>query len=430
MIRRILLGLAGLIVVVVAGLAIYLAVAPPELLRVADGYAAKIVCPNVFIANRDANEVLAVDVQAPGNPVLKLIGVALDKTAGTVTARMLGFVAPQTAVARGGLGCTLMPDGRAAAVAAAPAPTPVSGAPWQEALDAKVAAVLADAGLAGPGVRAIVVVKAGQIVGESYASGFDATTPLLGWSMTKTVNAMLLGRAILDGKLGLDDTGLFSEWTDGRKDIRVRDLTAMASGLSFNEDYGDVSDVNRMLFLTPDMARFAASQPLVGKPGAVFNYSSGTGTMLARLWMDRVGTPDYPRTALFGPLGIASAVIEPDEAGTLVGSSYMYATARDWARLGQFLVQDGVWNGQRLLPEGFIKLMQTSNGLPGGYSQMQTWLEPDAGLPADSFWMEGHDGQTVTVIPSAQLVVVRMGLTPSDLGYSAVPLVKAILAAG
>src|SRR5690349_13167236 len=196
MIRRILLGLAGLIVVVVAGLAIYLAVAPPELLRVADGYAAKIVCSNVFVANRDANEVLAVDVQAPGNPVLKLIGVALDKTAGTVTARMLGFVAPQTAVARAGLGCTLMPDGRAAAVAAAPAPTPVSGTPWQEALDAKVAAVLADAGLAGPGVRAIVVVKAGQIAGESYASGFDATTPLLGWSMTKTVNVMLLGRAI------------------------------------------------------------------------------------------------------------------------------------------------------------------------------------------------------------------------------------------
>jgi CubicO group peptidase (beta-lactamase class C family) len=432
MIRRILLGLAGLIVVVVAGLAIYLAVAPPELLRVADGYAAKIVCSNVFVANRDANEVLAVDVQAPGNPVLKLIGVALDKTAGTVTARMLGFVAPQTAVARAGLGCTLMPDGRAAAVAAAPAPRPVSGTPWQEAPDAKVAAVLADAGLAGPGVRAIVVVKAGQIVGESYASGFDATTPLLGWSMTKTVNAMLLGRAILDGKLGLDDTGLFPEWTDGRKDIRLRDLTAMASGLGFNEDYGDVSDVNRMLFLSPDMAGFAASQPLAGKPGSVFNYSSGTGIMLARLWMDRVvaGAPDYPKIALFEPLGIASAVIEADEAGTLVGSSYMYATARDWARLGQFLAQDGVWNGQRLLPEGFVKLMQTSNGLPGGYSQMQTWLEPDAGLPADSFWMEGHDGQSVTVIPSAQLVVVRMGLTPSDLGYSAVPLVKAVLAGG
>jgi CubicO group peptidase (beta-lactamase class C family) len=277
----------------------------------------------------------------------------------------------------------------------------------------------------------VVVVKAGRIVGEAYADGFDAETPLLGWSMTKTVNARLLGRAMLDGKLGLDDAGLFPDWTDGRKDIRLRDLTAMASGLAFNEDYGDVSDVNRMLFLTPDMAKFAASQSLTAKPGTVFNYSSGTGTMLARLWMDRVGADalTYPQTKLFAPLGIDSAVIEPDEAGTLVGSSYMYANARDWARLGQFLLQDGVWNGQRLLPEGFVKLMQTSNGLPGGYSQMQTWLEPDYGLPPDSFWLEGHDGQFVAVVPSAQLVVVRMGLTPSDLGYSPAALVKALLAA-
>jgi CubicO group peptidase (beta-lactamase class C family) len=205
----------------------------------------------------------------------------------------------------------------------------------------------------------------------------------------------------------------------------------MASGLTFNEDYGDVSDVNRMLFLEPDMARFGASQPLATKPGTAFNYSSGTGTMLARIWMDRVGADAaaYPRTALFGPLGIDSAVLEPDEAGTFVGSSYMYATARDWARLGQFVLQDGVWNGQRLLPEGFVKLMQTSNGLPGGYSQMQTWLEPDYGLPPDSFWFEGHDGQFVAVVPSAQLVVVRMGLTPSDLNYSPAALVKAVLAA-
>jgi CubicO group peptidase (beta-lactamase class C family) len=440
MIRRILLGLVALVVVVVAGLAVYLAIAPPELLRVADGYAAKIVCSNVFIANRDPNEVLAVDVQAPGNPVLKLIGVNVDMTAQTVRAAMLGFVAPQIAVRWPGYGCTPVPDGNVAGLAkltpAAPADIANPDAPWPEGdavapTDEAIAKALADPKLAGPGMRAVVVVKAGRIVGEAYADGFDAETPLLGWSMTKTVNAMLLGRAMLDGKLGLDDAGLFPDWTDGRKDIRLRDLTAMASGLAFNEDYGDVSDVNRMLFLTPDMAKFAASQSLTAKPGTVFNYSSGTGTMLARLWMDRVGADalTYPQTKLFAPLGIDSAVIEPDEAGTLVGSSYMYANARDWARLGQFLVQDGMWNGQRLLPEGFVKLMQTSNGLPGGYSQMQTWLEPHSGLPADSFWMEGHDGQFVTVIPSAQVVVVRMGLTPSDLGYSAVPLVKAILAA-
>jgi CubicO group peptidase (beta-lactamase class C family) len=433
MIRRIFLGLVAVIVIAMAGAAAWLAVAPPDLLRVADGYAAKIVCSNVFLAGRDPNEVLAVDVQAPGNPVLKLISVGVDQAAGMVTAKMLGYVAPQTAISRPGYGCTLVPDGKLGAVVEVPAPgLHVGGiAPWDEAPDAKIAAAIGDATLAGPGARAIVVAKAGKLAGETYAPGFSKDTPMLGWSMAKTVNAMLIGRLMLQGKIGLDDSALLAEWADGRKDIKLRDLTAMASGLQFNEDYGDVSDVNRMLFLEPDMATFAASQPLTSKPGSVFNYSSGTGTMLARIWMGRVGAaaPSYPQTALFAPLGIDSAVIEPDEAGTLVGSSYMYANARDWARLGQFLLQDGVWNGQRLLPEGFVKLMQTSNGLPGGYSQMQTWLEPDYGLPPDSFWLEGHDGQFVAVIPSAQLVVVRMGLTPSKLGYSPAALVKAVLAA-
>jgi CubicO group peptidase (beta-lactamase class C family) len=432
MIRRILLGLVATVVMVVAGVAIYLAAAPPELLRVGDGYAAKIVCSNVFLAGRDPGEVLDSDVQAPGNPLLRLVGVDVDRTAGTVTAKILGFVAPQVAIARPGYGCTLVPDGRIEAVARMPVPGPADAGLvlWQEAADPKVAAVIADETLAGPGVRAIVVARGGKIVAERYAPGFDAKTPLLGWSMSKTVNAMLIGTLLREGRIGLDETGLFPEWTDGRRDIRLSDLTAMASGLSFNEDYGDVSDVNRMLFLEPDMAKFAASQPLVAKPGTAFSYSTGTGTMLSRIWMDRVGAdaPSYPRAALFAPLGLDSAVIEPDEAGTLVGSSYMYASARDWARLGQLLVQDGVWNGGRLLPEGFVRLMQTSNGLPGGYSQMQTWLEPDAGLPAGSFWFEGHDGQSIAVIPSAQLVVVRMGLTPSGLGYSPVPLAKAVLA--
>ena len=433
MIRKIVIALVAVVVAAIAGLAGWLAVAPPELLRVADGYAAKIVCSNVFIAGRDADEVLRVDVQAPGNPVLKLISVGVDKAAGTVTARMLGFAAPQVAVSRPGYGCTLAPDGRLDAVArlTGPAAPNAGKVLWDEAADPRVAAVLGDDTLAGPGMRAIVVVRDGKIVGERYGAGFTADTPLLGWSMTKTVTGMLLGHLMLEGKIGLDDSGLLPAWTDGRKGIRLRDLSAMASGLQFNEDYGDVSDVNRMLFLEPDMAKLAAAQPLTAKPGTAFNYSSGTGVMLSRIWMDRVGADAaaYPQQALFAPLGLDSAVMEPDEVGTFAGSSYMYASARNWARLGQVLVDDGMWNGSRVLPEGFVKLMQTSNGLSGGYSQMLTWLEPDAGLPADAFWMEGHDGQWVGVIPSAKLVVVRMGLTPSDLGYSPFALVKAILAA-
>lgn len=441
-------GLAALLVIAAAGLAAFLAISPPDLLRVATGYSAKIVCSNVFLAGRDPAEVMAVDVQAPGHPLLKLVNVAVDAPQQRVTARLLGLFATATAVNRPGLGCATVPDGDVAAamqvsLAVAPGPEPVAGT-WPDGdgqatvTGTGLADILDNAALVGPGMRAIVVVKNGHLIAEAYGPGFSAETPLLGWSMVKSVNALLLGQVMGEGKLGLDETGLFPEWTDeARRTISVRDLLGMESGLGFNEDYGDVSDVNRMLFLEPDMAGFAASTPSVAAPGSAFAYSSGTANLLARLWMDRVGEGAlaYPREKLFAPLGMHSAVMEADASGTLVGSSYIYATARDWARLGQFILADGMWNGQRLVPAEMMALLRTSNGLPGWYSQAQTWLagpqesdgEPMVGLPADAVWLQGHDGQSIAVIPSAGLVVVRLGLTPSRLNYWPELLVKAVL---
>jgi CubicO group peptidase (beta-lactamase class C family) len=439
MMRRLLLGLLLVLVVAIGGLAAFLVVAPPDLLRVATGYSAKIVCSNHFIAGRDPASVLAVDVQAPGHPILKLVKIGVDDTAQTVTARFLGLFATSIALYRPGLGCASVPDGDVVAarniqLASQPVITPPGDEMWplgdrvETTTTPALGDILADAALVGPQMRAIVVVRDGKIIAETYGPGFDAATPLLGWSMTKTVNAALLGLVMTDDDFDLDERSLVPSWSDGRKDIRLRDMAGMASGLIFNEEYGDVSDVNRMLFLEPDMSKFAGSLRLAAAPGTVFNYSSGTATILSRFWMDRLGGGQaaltFPRTALFGPLGMTSAVMETDERGRFVGSSYMYATARDWARFGLFLLQDGVWNGARLLPEGFVKLMATSNGLPGGYAQMQSWVlgphesepgEEPVGLPADTFWLQGHDGQSVTVIPSAGLVVVRLGLTPWNL---------------
>jgi CubicO group peptidase (beta-lactamase class C family) len=216
-------------------------------------------------------------------------------------------------------------------------------------------------------------------------------------------------------------------------------MLAMTSGLSFNEDYGDVTDVTRMLYLEPDMTAFAASQPAVAAPGAQFNYSTGTAVMLSKIWMQAEGggsgALNFPRDRLFAPLGMTTAIFEADEAGTLVGGSYVYASARDWARLGQFVLQDGQWNGKQLLAPELVAMMRTSNGLPGGYSQFQTWVKgphesedgQDYGLPADTFWFEGHDGQTVAVVPSLKLVVVRMGLTPWKLDFRPEYLLKAVV---
>ena len=358
-------------------------------------------------------------------------------------AALLGFLAGNDAVYREGLGCTVMPDGVLAAVGEAfplPAIQPAeAGALWPEGekveSDQAVVKLLSDPALTGSGMRAVVVVKNGRVVGESYAPGFAVETPLLGWSMAKTVNAALIGTLVRDGKMSLADKKLFPQWqNDQRGDISVANLLAMESGLVFNENYGAVADVTRMLFLEPDMATFAADSPLEADPGSRFSYSSGTSVLLTKIWMEKIGAAalTYPRDALFAPLGMASAVIETDAAGTFAGSSYLYATARDWARMGMLLARDGVWNGTRILPEGFVALMGEPNGHSSGrYSQMQTWLpgREDARIPADTFFMQGHDGQNVAVVRSEDLVVVRLGLTPSSSRYDPKPLVAALVKA-
>ncbi len=432
-----------LLVVMVGGTA-WLVARPPELLRVGSGYAAKIVCSNVFVAGRDSDDVLATDVQAPGNPLLRLMRVSVDHQRARVHAALLGFIAGSDAVYRGDLGCavTSRPDDGAAATPS-PKTEPIARAtglwPNGEEIESSqpIADLLSDSALVGDGMRAVVVVKNGRIVGEAYAPGFSRDVPLLGWSMTKTVNATILGRVIAEGRLSLSDRDLFPQWHgDGRRDITVANLLAMEDGLAFDEDYGTVADVTRMLYLEDDMAGFAASVPLTSAPGSRFHYSSGTAVLLSRIWMNAVKDPEearsYPRRALFDPLGMQSATLEADAKGTFAGSSYLYATARDWARFALFLAQDGVWQGKRLLPEGFTQLMQIPNGHSGGrYSQMQTWLpSPDNRLlPPGTFLIQGHDGQTIAINPALDLVVVRLGLTPSWNRYDISPLVAAVVKA-
>ncbi|RUU00869.1 class C beta-lactamase-related serine hydrolase [Mesorhizobium sp. USDA-HM6] len=449
--------LFGLVVLAIVALVAWLYVAPPELIRVGSGYSAKIVCSNVFIAGRDPNEVLAVDVQAPGHPLLRLMKVSVDKERGLVSAGLFGVLGKSVAVARDGLGCASVPNGdtgeaRQTSVHVEPlaaAAQPDALWPEGERVDAsqnpQVSKIIDDAAMAGTGMRALVVVKNGRIVAERYGDGFTAKTPLLGWSMTKTVNAAIVGTLVKDGKMALASKGLFAPWkADGRAAISLADMMAMSSGLEFNEDYGDVADVTRMLYLEPDMAGFGEGKPLTGEVGKVFSYSSGTAVMLSRLWQDAVGDKAkalaWPRATLFGPLGMHSAVLETDEQGTFVGSSYLYATAHDWARFGQFLLQGGVWNGAQILPTGFVDWMREPAPASKVYGKGQVWIEgpgdeespgagAGAGLPKDTYWMEGHDGQTVAIIPSEQLVVVRLGLTPAKLGYRPQTMVAALVKA-
>jgi CubicO group peptidase (beta-lactamase class C family) len=461
---KILRRIFGLLLLVLIAAALLLWFKPPALLRVGANYSAKIVCSNVFLAGRDPEEVLHVDVQAPGISILKLMRVSVDRQLGVVRAGFFGVIGDGLAQYRRDKGCTVMPDGKldASAVAelngisrttgSAPAPAFSSG-PWPDGAAVEtgkpIDELLRDPVLAGPGARAIVVVDHGRIVGEYYAKGFDSNTPLLGWSMTKTVMAGVIGMLVKDGKLSLAQAGFWAG-NDGREKIRLKDLLAMSSGLQWNEAYGAVSDVTSMLYLQPDMAGFARSPPLARPPGEEWMYSSGTAVILSRIAQEALNRGEtqaqelatFIKGRLFLPLGINSATIEPDEHGTLVGSSYMYATARDWARYALFLLQDGMWQGEDMLPPGYVAMMATPvDASHGQYGMGQTWLwgseavtpgvNPDAafGIPPDTFWMSGHDGQSVCIIKSRQLVIVRLGLTPYADGYTSQRLVQAVIKA-
>jgi CubicO group peptidase (beta-lactamase class C family) len=415
---------------------------PPALLRIGANYAAKAVCSNVFLAGRDAEEVLRSDVQAPGIWILRLMRVSVDQPRGIVHAGFLGLIGDGVAVARGGAGCTVVADGKLDHVAALP-PRPVFTAaaadpmPWPDGDAVTVSPVLqnllANDTLTGPGMRAVIVIDHGRIIAEHYAAGFTAGTPLLGWSMAKTVTAGLVGMLIKDGKLALDQSGFWPPG-DSRDQIRIADLMAMSSGLHFNEDHGIVSDLTRMLYMEPDGAGFAYAQPLAHPIGESWSYSSGAANIVARIVQDTGGGSVWVQDRLFAPLGMRSAIIEPDEHGTLVGSSYMYATARDWSRFAQFLLQNGAWHGQQMLPDGYVDMMATPVAASKGqYGHGFVWLGGDAdstsGIPPDTFYLSGHDGQSIAIIRSHQLAVLRLGLTPYTDGYSSQPLIQAVLEA-
>ncbi|KXO76509.1 serine hydrolase domain-containing protein [Brucella anthropi] len=426
--KRIVKFVGGLLLAIVLGAILWLTVRPPELLRVGTGYAAKIICSNVFVAGRDADSVLADDVQAPGNPLLRFLNASLDKNNSSVTVRIFGFFAPSTATYRPALGCAnIQKDDLRVEIPTGPQ---VPAEPIRIEADPAVQAVIEDQALAGPGMRAIAVIRDGKLIAENYGPGFNADTPLLGWSMTKSVIATLIGMRIAEGRMSLESTALLLEWkSDERAKISLANLMAMNSGLRFDEDYGTVTDVTRMLYLEPDMAGFAASLPLEAAPGTKFNYSSGTANILSELFMDSFNSREealaYPRLALFGPLGMSSTILETDASGVFAGSSYMYATARDWARLGAFLADGGNLYGKPVLPADYISFMRTPRPESDGrYGSAQVWLQISGvkagvdGIPEDAFWMSGHDGQSVMIVPSMHLAVVRLGLTPSRVRYN------------
>ncbi len=278
-----------------------------------------------------------------------------------------------------------------------------------------------------------------------YADGFTKDTPLPGWSMAKSVVNALAGVLVKEGKLSLSDPAAIPEWrgsSDPRREITLDQLLRMSSGLEFHENYRDpLADAMRMLFGAADAGAYAAAKPLEAQPGTRWSYSSGTTNIITSAMRRTVGDPDYlefPRRALFERLGMASAVMETDAGGTFVGSSFMYATARDWARFGLLYLRDGVWSGERILPEGWVAYTRTP--APSAAEKQygaHFWLRLSSGyrcadegpLPADAFHAVGFDGQFITIVPSRELVLVRLGLTRYPCAWDQQRFVHLVLAA-
>lgn len=445
------------------------------------GYKAKVLCTATFVSGRTMDPATDDQISAESYWILRPVRAEIDVNQGTVTASVMGVITRQV-VYRHGLGATLVTPGEplitlhdvveaddavgqaralggsvatesASAQMAAFAPGGARRRAAQPRNDASAAIPIdgaeattsrrtagsgatalsrvVDAAFLEPHRRrrrtqAVLIMQDGAIRAERYAPGFTADTPLPGWSMAKSVLSSLVGILVQDARLALSERELLPQWRapDPRADITLEDLLRMRSGLRFSEAYAlPWSDVLRMLYRSSDMGGYSADRPLAHKPGSVWQYASGTSNILSLICRRAVGDAaiaSWPRRALFDRLGMTSAVLEPDASGTFVCSSYMVATARDWARYGQLWLDDGRVRGQQLLDRPWIRFSTTPTPQsPQGRYGAHWWLRlnPEIGgetsaaarIPSDAFFAVGHEAQTLTVIPSKRLVVVRLG---------------------
>ncbi len=451
--RRVIRVLLPLFIVIIAVGGIYVWSKYPTL-ALFSAYKAKWVCSEVFVAGRTPEAVRDSDFNDGDLAALKDFKTEIDEPKGTVTVSYFGL-AKRTAVYRPDIGASLAigvpaEDLRRETVQI-PKPAPLDrNLPWPEGestvlpprpegMDSTLLDTAMAAAFPVPDpvrTRAIVVVYDGRIVAEKYVEGFGPSTPIGGWSMTKSATNAIIGVAVHKGILQLEDANLFEAWRgagDKRSKIRIIDLLRWSSGLGFDETYTDPNgDAARMLFRSGDAPGFAARMKLKHSPGSVIHYSSGDSNLLGRALREKIGDDtvyhSFPARELFHRIGAHSMIMERDASGNFVGSSFLYATPRDWARLGLLFANDGVWSGVRILPEGWVdnfargRPPAKKTNPPEKHSRFSRHFHirvptSDAGLkqpsplPASAFHMSGFLDQYVTIIPERKLVVVRLGLT-------------------
>ena len=434
---------AGALAVLVAAVA-YIYLSYGSIARAGSGYSAKNICSGYFLSGFSP-ETVKQQALMGASGTLANISYELDEEGQQVTTRLFGWF-ERRAIYTPGIGCTLLSSGekRAKMQVEALPDLPLSDEKaWPNGtatpdittrFDTLIKTAFDEEDPERPrNTKAITVVHQGRLIAEKYADGVTPETPLLGWSMAKSVTALMVGILVDDETLSPGAPAEVPEWNiradDPRAGITLDQLLRMSSGLQFEETYEAATDVTQMLSNEPDTAAFAASQPLAGPPDTIWSYSSGTTNIISGIIRRNVGDSlqdyyEFSQMRLFRPLGIRTAVFEADRSGNFIGSSYLYASARDWARLGQFCLQQGERNGQQILPGGWQNYLLTPTAtMPDNLYGAHFWLNQDPNdpakerlfptLPADAYYMGGYQGQVVLVIPSEELVITRFGFTPA-----------------
>jgi CubicO group peptidase (beta-lactamase class C family) len=404
------------------------------------GYAVKGIASGVFVSGRTQNSLEKEDISF--FPV-KFAKNHVDTARKEVVSRLLLW--KSRAVYNEGLGCTVVNDFSADQVRKIdyPAIQKISvdqdTVPWPsgnlisdsiprginiQKVNDIINQIFSDTILC-QGTFAITVVYKDQLVAERYRRDFTRSSKILAWSVAKSYTNAMTGLMVKEGKIDIYKPLNLDEWKgDERKNITLNNLLHMNSGLEFNEEYSKVmlTDVTTMLTKKGDMAHYAASKKQVVKPDSVWNYSGGSTNIIFRCLRSTIGNDSlyfaFPYQALFSKTGMLNTVIEPDASGTFVGSSYVYATARDYARFGLLYLHNGNWYGEQLFPDDWVKYTITpARGSEGDYGA-HFWINRSGeypGVPADLFWADGYDGQFIFIIPSKNLVVTRNGFSPGTM---------------
>lgn len=400
------------------------------------GFAAKSVASNHFADGR------SLQMIEEGDNDIALVDLAansIDEKTRSATATVFGLKA-RKAVWRDGLGSVLVDDDYDPGIAPeipkrdltpTNLPFPYGDLPQKDTLFSnidyrKLKDAVANAFDKGTEkqkrTRSLVVVYKDKIIAEKYAAGFSHKSKILGWSMTKSITGTLFGILEYQKRIDLNAPAPVPEWkNDKRSKITVADLLHMNSGLEWNEDYETISDVTTMLFLAKDMTRVQLERLALYDPGHNWNYSSGTSNLLSGILRKQFATHqqylDFWYSALIDRIGMHSMLIETDMSGNYVGSSYGWATTRDWAKFGLLYLHSGNWNGDRLFDQSWVRFTTTPARGSGGRYGGHFWLNrngyyPEA--PRDMYSANGFQGQKVFIIPSKDLVVVRMGLADGE----------------